>query len=435
LLFAAALMSKPSALGLVPVFLFLDVFFGQEGRLATSAPLRTRWPGILLRMLPIGVLAGIALKLNLAGHAPTIVEPPGGSIFTAILTDLEIGWRYLVNLFAPFWLSAVYFVDPVRGVQDSRILQYGLALGAVIGGSIWLAPNRKLAVFLWLWLIGALGPSLNLVAIPHFMQDRYIYLSTPAFFLLLWQATARLTPRPDARLSPLRVLAPAYVGLLVVLALQRSFVWDTAIDIFTDAVEKQPKAAYARFGLGMSYGQAAEMEARKPGGDKARVDSYRQQWMEHWRAAIDQCPDVTRFSFYSEMALNVGEDCNVRGDLECAEKYWRLAAWPPPGVPEQAPARSLAMGWLASLRLSRRQNEQAYEFAHEALGVYPAEETVLLHARAAMALAKDKQAAGDVKEAKRLREQARIALGLIPAWSKNAPIAAELLKSLPAPNQ
>jgi len=358
------------------------------------------------------------------------VDPPGGTLFTAILTDLEIGSRYLLNLVAPFGLSAVYFVDPIRELGDPRAAAFASLLIALVGMSLWLAPDRKLTVFLWLWLVGALGPSLNLVAIPHFMQDRYIYLSTPAFFLILWQAFAGLRQRAGVRLGPaFRIGAVAYVGMLVILAAQRSFVWDTAFSIFMDAVDKQPKAAYARFGLGMAYGQATEMEFK--GGRHERVNEFRRHWMDQWRAAIDDCPDVTRFSFFCDVALNVGEDCQARGDLVGAEKYWRLAASPPPGVPEQAPARALALGWLASLRLSEGRLQEASDLAYEARETYPAEQTILIRGRTAIALAREKEAAGDLETAKALRERARIDLGLIPAWSKHAPIAAELLNSIP----
>src|SRR6185369_11260635 len=106
----------------------------------------------------------LAIVLNVRGHSVTLVTPPGGSIFTAMLTDLEIVSRYIFNVLLPVSLSAVYFVDPVRSIMDVRVLIYGIVLAAMVFLSVRFAYNPRRAVFGWLFFIGSLGPNLNLIA-------------------------------------------------------------------------------------------------------------------------------------------------------------------------------------------------------------------------------------------------------------------------------
>ncbi len=432
LFFLLALFSKPSALGLLPIFLMLEIFAGVTP-LEWHAPiswLRRNALGVVLRMLPLCVLSVVVLRLNLSGHAETLIAPPGGTVFTALLTDLEIVSRYLFNLLAPVKLSAVYFVDPVASVSDSRVFIYGALLPAVAAGTIFLAANRRMAVFAWLWFFAALGPSLNLIAIPHFMQDRYIYLSTPAFFIIVCEVIEGIYRRAGA-LTPVtvRIAAGVYVAALAALTISRSPAWDSGLSIFSDAVEKQPLAAYARFGLGMSFGQAAESASRDPA-RRGEVQSFRNEWMRHWREALDTCPDVKRFAFYSLLALNVGEHLQASGDLQTAEKYWKLAAYPPPESPPQVPVRALALGWLASLYLAQNKIVESHEKAEEAIALIPGESTILQHAKSSLALSELKQREGKDEEAARLRREAVEDLNWFVPGAKNYAVAQELLKNL-----
>jgi hypothetical protein len=326
-------------------------------------------------------------------------------------------------------------VEPICGLKDGRVVYFGGVLITVVGLTFWLAPNRRLLLFSWLWLVGALGTNLNLVAIPHFMQDRYMYLSTPAFFLILWQVLegvcSRLGPKSA---STYRVLGSVYLCVLLGLSAQRSFVWDSTFSIFHDAVEKQPRAAYARFGLGKAYGEASEGESKRLNRDDRVVKKYSRLWTEQWREAMDHCPDVARFSFYSEVALNVGEARSAQNDWESAEKYWTLAAYPPTGTPDQAPARALALGWLASLRMSHGFLEEAHTLAQEAVLLSPAQNTVLLCARTALALAEKEAKAGHVTRVKELRHEARFSLLQIISFTTQCPDAEKLLREIDTMN-
>lgn len=436
-IYALALGSKPSALGLLPVFVLLELFGGAAG-LDGAEPLRWRnrqfWGAIAARLAPLALIAGLALVFNLRGHAVTVVPPPGGTIFTALLTDLEILARYLGMLLAPFSLSAAYFVDPVRSLWDLRVACYALLLAALLGSTVAISANRRRAVFGWLWFLGALGPNLNLIALPHLMQDRYIYLSTPGFFLVVAEAVEGLR----ARLAALngergarvfRWAGSGYIALLVALAFARGAVWQSMLTVFSDAVNKQPQSVFAHYGLGAAYAQVWEDNRDNPRANRERLKTCRQLWLQEWKTGIDRCPDYPRFVCYQVMALNVGDEFNrlageeVEGTarqkkLQAAEHYWQVAATRSPESGYDAGVRAAALVNLATLGLSRKQLDEAYRLACDAVAACDEPSTRLARACAAVSLARSLPRNSGGARAQQLIAQAREDASSVPAGSE-----------------
>jgi hypothetical protein len=377
-LYGLALLSKPSALGLLPIFVLVELFGGvrgiaghtagqassgttpspyplPQGEGGTLAPWRTvrGWVKALAWSAPLAAAAGVVIALNLSGHEKTLLPPPGGTVFTAALTDLEILCRYLFNLAAPVALSAAYYVAPVTTLLDWRVAAYGGLLAALIAATVSAAGNRRRAVFGWLWFFAALGPSLNLIAISHLMNDRYIYLSTPGFLIVLVEVARGLQARwPAACGSVFRIGAPVYVALLLALASVRGAAWSNTLALFEDAVAKQPQSSFAHYCLGVSYAQAWHMMKNDARADAKQTAEAHARWVEHWRKSVE-CPDADRALFYSMMANRVGEELQKAGDAAQAKRYFTMAANPPPQLPAQAHFRERARASLEALGKQR----------------------------------------------------------------------------------
>ena len=428
-LYALALMSKPSALGLLPVFFFLSVFGGARG-LSPSSPQNLKlmsvwkqgkqWLDLVERMLPLAALSVGAAALNLSRYAK--IPPPGGTLFTAILTDFEILTRYLFNLGIPVALSAVYRVDAVRSVSDPRVILYGLTLLLLAGITVNIASNRRRVIFGWLWFLGALGPSLNLISLPHLMQDRYVYLSTPGFFIVLVEAVDGIysrasfrgpaeTPATGKRRSMV-LLGCAYVAVLAALAGARGMVWRDNQTIFSDAVAKQPGAAFAHFGLGSAYAQKWNDLSFVPNTPRQEIESYHRRWMSEWRAGL-ACADIGRYSrSFWEMTEAVSADCLARGDFDRpehfgVEHYWAQMAYPPSELADDPGRRSVALANLALRRMEQGQAHISYGMAAEAVRIFSQDYTRFVRARISVNLAAIVNKAGIEIEARRLIAEAR----------------------------
>jgi hypothetical protein len=419
--YTLALLSKPSALGLLPVLLLLDLFNAPSG-LDSGAPMRWRpspkWLGVAFRMLPLAIVSGFVIQVNLAGHARTLLPPPGGSIFTAALTDFEILARYLYNLVLPIALSASYYVQPIVSLADWRVAAFGILLAALVALTVRFAARPRVALLGWLWFLGALGPSLNFIAITALMQDRYLYLSMPGLLIVITEFAAGIAAWRIEWAGVFRVAAPAYIALLAALGLVRGNVWSTEFEIFHDAVAKQPLSSFAQNGLGMGYAQAWHMASKNPNADAQKMAAdFHHKWIEHWRLSV-LAPDADRNLFYCVMANRVAEEEFAAGHTAEAEHFWLLGAYPPPDRPDEPEPRAKCLAKLSALRLAEGKIPEAYMKAHEAVAASPRDTSLLARANASLAVANQKRAAGDEKIALDLIGSARRDLQAITTASK-----------------
>ena len=426
-LYMLALLSKPSALGLLPIFGLIEIFGGPDGLRGTApmlAPLfsRSAWPGILARLVPLVIVAAIAFVLNLRGHATTLVPPPGGSLFTAVLTDFEILTRYLFNLLLPVKLSFVYFVEPIVSLSDPRLLLNILILAVSVSASLWLAKERRRAAFGWLWFIAALGTNLNLIAIPQLMQDRYVYLSLPGIFIVVMEVVSGVQNRfkaMDARMVPL--IGCAYLVMLALLGFTRGAVFENTMMLFSDAIAKSPQAAHAHYGMSMAFIDARQMAERAK--DLKATAEFRAQTGQYAQSFIDKCPDAKRELEYTHMAVEAGKFALASGKTSEAERYFKLAVDGPPGMRINARMKSEGLRYLSQMRLAGNP-EDAFKLATLAVEAQQSNaEARVMRARAALALAPKSEAG----EADTLLRIAREDLISIPQNAAAFPEAKRLL--------
>jgi tetratricopeptide (TPR) repeat protein len=418
--YALACLSKPSALGFLPVLVGWELL-GGAGALQQAAPSSQTKPRkqavIILALLALVSAAVVALDVQ--GHQTTLMPPPGGTLLTAALTDTEVLSRYFYNLLVPVDLSFAYFVEPITSVGDVRLVLCLSLLAATVALTIWLAANRRLAAFGWVWFFGALTPSLNFVSIPQIMQDRYIYLSLPGFFLALTEAVRGLSARIAAlRPRVIALAAGAYVLALALLSLTRGELFSNQFSLFSDAVRKQPHAAHARYGLAVAYAQVYEVVKNTPvhsDGQRserdARLAELRKKVGELDRAFIDQCPDATRQINFDAKACNAGTYALELGQLDEAQRYFGLVLNPPPHLRILPNYRATALERLSRVRLKRGAPQEAFDLAEQAVKLAAAlpggiqSDAFFARGQAALALA---EAIGDrdAAQAKTLRDLA-----------------------------
>jgi hypothetical protein len=371
LLYGLAILSKPSALGLLPLFFAFE--FGQRYFLPnadqTPSPITRR----LLFLISLALFSGFTVHMTILGSGIAMVPPPGGSVFTALLTDVEIYARYISNILAPVRLSFIYFVNPIVSIGDGRLLLYGGMLLVLVVSTIWIAQNRFRSVLGWFWFFAALGPSANIVALPQAMEDRYIYFSTPGLLIVLVESTAGITQRAATPARIWRVLAGVYVGMLALLAISRSTLFSNSVPLFRDAVQKEPLAAHARYGLWFSSRNAeAVLRANLEHGDADRIERLRRDAKESAVAFVDKCPDNIRQLNYQEMTISAGDYCLHDEETAEAERYFKLVIDPPlPYLDRYPQIKSEALLQLAQMEFDKKEIEKSYELCGRAVKAFP----------------------------------------------------------------
>lgn len=295
-LFAAALLSKPSALGLLPVVVCWEVLGRPrlDGASPDAGNAKRTYAAAALRLGPWVALSAAATWIGMHQHRINVQPPPGGTVFTALLTDVEILARYAGNFLLPVNLSGYYAVEPIVSLADARLWGYGAACAALAAAAFLLAKpgTRRAVAFAWLWFVGALGPNLNLVGLNDLMHDRFAYLAAPGFWLAvglaLQGAGARWAARrPLGAASARRHARIGVAALAVVWALSasgRSGAFQSLAAYATDAVAKQPRSASAHLYLG-GY-QKALAEHLDETGDLAGAAQARAEAVARYEAGI-----------------------------------------------------------------------------------------------------------------------------------------------------
>jgi tetratricopeptide (TPR) repeat protein len=237
------------------------------------------------------------------------VEPHalGISDRDVVLTIPSVLLRYMRMLLLPYPLAIVYPTEYVTSPADARFWASALALGAlaVIVGRF--VRGSAVGVRAAAWLLLFLLPVLNLKAfnvMESLVHDRYLYLPSVGFCLLLALALERLSAASGARqqqvfLIATLAIAVAYFGLTA--AQNRS--WHDDLAMTERALSVSPNRAFLYNYLGAYYQNHENLGEAE--------HSYAQ--------AIQYRP--TYYDAYS----NLGDVYREQGKLAEAEQAYRKA--------------------------------------------------------------------------------------------------------------
>jgi tetratricopeptide (TPR) repeat protein len=362
-------------------------------------------------------------------------------------------------------LSAFYEVAPILSPLDARFLANFAVLAALLAFTVGASCRRALSLFCWFWFYSGLGPVMNLIATSLLMQDRYVYLALPAFWVIvalaaegLWErlracrqpregsgrdarctagedagATtrgrdARCTAGEDAgattRGRDARATTVCVWSVLVVLAALgawRSGVWDNAYVLFRDAVRKQPRSVLANLCFGNTLATLADNLEAAPGSQDrlAEIRQHRhgaEYYYQHACVARDFKRLPSPGMPYLNLAL-VQEKSGQLDDAAATLQTMTTRRFDPPVVLEDAVT---AHQRLAAIRLRQDRPSDALTEIDQALVLAPD-------------AAKSWLLAGQIFEALRRPADALTAYGKVKPGTPERAAAAGAIRRLSGP--
>lgn len=257
-LFALAVLSKPTVVGVPALFGLYDLFWAKM-------PLKR---AILRNLVPLAI-AGLGAFLIIDAHAGYggIKEHRGGSPVGTAALMMIVFWDYVVALVAPLHLDNFYRY-PITLIQQ-RPLSVALG-GLVVLGSAYVAWKQPLGkpfsmfAILWIWLL--MLPVVNIIPIAIERADRYMYFPSVVLYALVGLAIERLYVRlrnPTAQYVLLGAVSLVMVGYTV-LTIQRNLVWTTEGTLWTDHLEEHPESETGWLNLGVFYYNEADFANAVP---------------------------------------------------------------------------------------------------------------------------------------------------------------------------
>ncbi|MCG8589379.1 MAG: hypothetical protein MJE66_08805 [Proteobacteria bacterium] len=244
LLFALALLAKPTA----AVFLPVAVLLGWAEPAADGQRLaawRWAWLGVWLALFAAFAVLEMWAFSQTAGTAPP-VYPDLGVRARSLAANAG---RYLVMAATGTGLSAFHEPPPATSWLDPVWLGGLAALLGLGARSVWCLVQRRVEAAYWGWAVVSFLPISGVIPLPHAIADRYLYFILPGLLGAVLLAGREWMPErwaTDSRFA--RAAAIAGLGLGLVFAWSahaRAVLWQSGSRVMADATRNYPQGKAA----------------------------------------------------------------------------------------------------------------------------------------------------------------------------------------------
>ena len=246
--FVLGLVAKPMVITLPFVLLLLDYWplARIEGWATPSSAfpaVQAPWTRLLLEKVPLLALSAASAAVTVfAQHSSNAFESLGEIPIRLRLENAVYSYaKYVAKVFWP-WNMALLYPHPLNRLTFSQMALSAIFLVAM---TVWVWRGRQrhpYAITGWLWFLGTLVPVIGLVQVgPQGMADRYAYIPTIGFFVLLvWGFNDWASSRPgiSSQLSSkLKPIAFAILAFLAVLSLRQIGYWRSSEELWTHTLQ------------------------------------------------------------------------------------------------------------------------------------------------------------------------------------------------------
>lgn len=187
----------------------------------------------------------------------------GGDAYTTLLTMLRVFAEYISMLFVPRNLSATYGITPVYSFWNRSLLLSVGVLVIIFILTVLAWKRSKVAFFGIGWFFISLIPVSNIIPIAIIKADRYLYLPSVGFCLVIAWIIVRcwtILYHLKGSTSGKKLAACGYwlmIGLLVVsyafLTIRRNRDWKDSHTLWTATLETNRDSSIALNNLGLIY--------------------------------------------------------------------------------------------------------------------------------------------------------------------------------------
>jgi protein O-mannosyl-transferase len=247
-LLACALLTKEMGVTLclmVAIYVWLFPRPGSNSKLVQA----------LIAALPYGILtfAYVLLRKFALHHVAGSFDPEHG-IRDMVLTLPLVLYKYLRILMVPVGLTGLYYDPYVQSAASVRFWFPVLVLTALTTG-IWYWSRRtgdRVVAFAGFWMVVTLIPALYLRNFSNgdFVRDRYVYLPSIGFMILLAKLIRLLPSLKSVSSSAVQALATTVLVLAYcVSSYAQQVYWGSELLVFARGNALYPESAYAAVGF------------------------------------------------------------------------------------------------------------------------------------------------------------------------------------------
>lgn len=289
-IFLLGLFSKESAITLPLIVVLYDIYFFKVDT---------------KRYIPFFVLALIYVLIRKSVLG--IVAPCGwwaGSIYYTFLTMSKVFVEYFRLLVLPINLSADYVVPISFSIFEPKVIFSILLIIIVLVISLYIKKIYPIISFSILFIFITLLPVLNIIPIEVLLAERFLYLPSVGFCILLGVLIFKFLNHKKILLYIVTFLIVcSYSGL----TFYRNYDWKNAFSLWNKTVKQMPNNFRAHNNLGMEYEKLGDYE-------KA---------LNHYKTALTLVPNLSWIyndtkQMYARVYNNIGNIYFNLGDYQKA---------------------------------------------------------------------------------------------------------------------
>jgi tetratricopeptide (TPR) repeat protein len=333
LLFALGLIAKPMLVTLPLLLLLLDYWpLRRNPQLST---LNSQLLSLIREKIPFFLLSAGSCFATIWAQKESIIPMDAFPIQHRIANALISCWRYLGKLLWPSDLAAFY----PFGTPWPLWLAVLAGLGLLLVTLLCLLPKRRPWLALgWLWFIVTLLPVIGLMQVgQQAMADRYTYIPSIGFFLIVGLALNELAQRLPAGLTLAPILGCISLAACGTVTARQLSYWHDSIALFRHAIDvtSDNYAAYNNLGTALEakgqYDEAIEWFQRalrvRPNSSEAK-NNLGSTLSEQGRLAEAEVPLAGAIKFspgYAQAHYNLGIVYQRQGRAGAAADEFRRA--------------------------------------------------------------------------------------------------------------
>ena len=258
LFFILALFASEEAITLPLIIILYEFSFNRE-RFSKEFVKNTINKNILKNFndfLPyfIIVFLYIVLRFFILGIRGRIEEHLGSSFYITMLTMAKVHVKYIILLLFPINLTLFQEVPIAKNFFDFGVLVSLFILAIILFFAIKNYKNN-IVFFSVFWFFTTLLPMSNMIPIQAFMAERYLYVPSVGFSLLLGYLFFKIYNIKNEKLikNSLIVLFILLLSLYAARTIARNNDWQDNLTLWTKTIETDPYNSKAHDNLGFTY--------------------------------------------------------------------------------------------------------------------------------------------------------------------------------------
>lgn len=330
--YAGALLAKETAVTIVALLILFDFLF-PHGR---------SWKSRVLSLLPYFLVSCMymGIRIYFFGFFQYAVDPVRP--FPSHIFSQSRAWvHYLGTLLLPLNLNIDYDFPLSHSILEGEVILSLFLLAGLALAIAWRSPSNRLIGFWAGWFAINLLPTNSVIILEDLVSDRWLYLSSVGYAVLLayaisWIYQTLVARRARAARILFFFLCALGIELYGFSTLLRNFTWNNDRSLWEDAVAKSPHKARPHDALGVALAsegrlQEAEQSLKRaihlaPRGGQAYINlgyvyslqGKSEEALAAYEMAIPLCPRLL-----SEIYNNMGLIYFRQERMEEAEKAFR----------------------------------------------------------------------------------------------------------------